>query len=90
MALCEIPIIPYARIVGLAERTIYFEHIMALTPITIDDVDTIAISAGAEPNLSFMTNCEALTCAPTLVGDCKSPRTIEEAIFEGFEAGRAT
>jgi len=83
-----ISITPYARLIGTAERTVYFEHVMALQPIEFDGIDTLIVSAGAESDRSLMDEIKGLNIDTRMVGDCAAPRTIEEAILEGFQAGR--
>ncbi len=82
--------IPYARLAGVDERAAYLVHIVSQKPIICDDVDTVVMAFGHEPDTRLELDLEnaGLGVPIVLAGDCLSPRSAEEAIYEGFIAGR--
>ena len=77
--------IPYARLFGMDEDTVYFEHCMALKPIVCEGVDTLVLCYGNRADRELAAELEGLDIETHYVGDCRSPRTAEEAILEGYE-----
>ena len=85
-----VEIIPYARLAGVDDSAAYLIHIVSQKPIICDDVDTVIMACGHEPDTRLELELEkAILGIPVvLAGDCLSPRSAEEAIYEGFIAGR--
>jgi hypothetical protein len=83
-----INIAPYARLCGATGGTALFEHVIALRPIEFEGVDTLVISAGVLSERSLVDRAAHLDMEVRVIGDCAAPRTAEEAIYEGFLAGR--
>ena len=52
-----------------------------------DGVDTVVASAGRSSDSSLFEELEDLGAEPVRVGDALGPRSFEEAIREGTEAG---
>jgi 2,4-dienoyl-CoA reductase-like NADH-dependent reductase (Old Yellow Enzyme family) len=85
-----VEVIPYVRIAGVDDSAAYLIHIVSQKPIICDDVDTVILACGHEPDtrLELELQSAALGIPIVLAGDCLSPRSAEEAIYEGFMAGR--
>ena len=77
--------IPYARLYGMDEDTVYFEHCMALKPIVCEGVDTLVLCYGNRADRALAEELAGIEIETHFVGDCRSPRTAEEAILEGYE-----
>ena len=86
-----VEVIPYARIAGVDAGAAYLVHIVSGKAIVCEAVDTVVMAAGHAPDTRLEEEIAAagLDVAVHAAGDCLSPRTAEEAIFEGFLAGRA-
>lgn len=86
-----VEIIPYARLAGVDESSAYLLHIVSGKTIVAEDVDTVIMAFGHEPDTRLEQELiEAGIDVPIhFAGDCLSPRTAEEAIYEGFMVGRA-
>ena len=85
-----VQIIPYARLFGADANTVYFQHSLSGEPVICEEVDTLIIAQGHQPVTSLE---QELRAAQTdwelhMVGDCLSPRSAEEAIYEGMMAAR--
>ena len=80
---------PWLRLYGGDGRTAYFIHTPSREAVVMEDVDTIVLNT---PNLQedgLVSVLENLRIAHHLVGDALSPRTAEEAVYEGMLAGLA-
>ena len=54
----------------------------------LEDVDTVILATGVESNVELHDKVKASNPSFTIakIGDCKKPRTMMEAIHEGFKA----
>lgn len=84
-----IEVIPYARLFGADGDQIYFEHTIALQPIILEGVDTLVTVAGSLPRRDLAAGLRGFGIPVLEAGDCRAPRTAEEAVLEGWRAARA-
>jgi pyruvate/2-oxoglutarate dehydrogenase complex dihydrolipoamide dehydrogenase (E3) component len=84
-----VEVIPYARLFGADRNTAYFIHIVSGEPIICQDVDSVVLALGHAPEIALEAELAVLNLPIHLVGDCLSPRSAEEAVYEGLLAGRA-
>ena len=80
---------PWLRLYGGDGRTAYFIHTPSREAVVMEDVDTIVLNT---PNLQedgLVAVLEELAIPHELAGDALSPRTAEEAVYEGMLAGLA-
>jgi 2,4-dienoyl-CoA reductase-like NADH-dependent reductase (Old Yellow Enzyme family) len=84
-----VEIIPYARLFGVDEDTAYLTHIVSGKPIVCDKVDTVVMAFGHQSDTRLEQDLMDSDIPVHLAGDCLSPRSAEEAIYEGLLAGRA-
>ena len=80
---------PWLRLYGGDGRTAYFIHTPSREAVVMEDVDTLVLNV---PNLQedgLLADLEALGIPYQLAGDALSPRTAEEAVYEGMLAGIA-
>ncbi len=83
----EVAIKTHARLVGVDPYSAYFQDTLTLDPIVIEPADTVVLALGHRAvNISGNAPDEQ-SYSITSIGDCVSPRTAEEAIYEGFIAG---
>ena len=80
-----VEVLPYARLYGLDADSVYFEHTMAREPMVCNDVDTLVLALGHLPNEELAEELAATGIETHSIGDCLSPRTAEEAVFEGLK-----
>lgn len=81
--------LPYMRLFGVDEDSVYLQHIMNNEPVICEGVDTLVLCQGHTPDGAVETIARELGVEFHLAGDCISPRTAEEAVLEGLLAGRA-
>ena len=78
----------HARLYGVDADSVYFQDTLTREAILLDGIDTVVLSLGhaavAAPGSQLLdAGFEVIA-----VGDCVTPRTAEEAVYEGFMAGR--
>ena len=82
-----VELIPLARLFGADGDTAYFQHIANGDPVICEGMDTLVTSMGHEPVSGLESELQGWAGEIHLVGDCLAPRTAEEAVLEGLEAG---
>lgn len=83
-----VELIPYARLFGADGDTVYFHHNGSGQAIICEGVDTLVIAQGHKQNTVLEEEIRDLGLETHLVGDCLSPRSAEEAVYEGLIAAR--
>lgn len=84
-----VEVIPYARLFGVDADTAYLAHIVSGAPIVASDVETVVLALGHRPDTTLEEQLAPLGLPLHLAGDCLSPRSAEEAVYEGMMAGLA-
>jgi 2,4-dienoyl-CoA reductase-like NADH-dependent reductase (Old Yellow Enzyme family)/thioredoxin reductase len=84
-----VEVIPYARVFGADQDTVYFQHVSSGEPIVCNEVDTLVTALGHGPVTELEASLDDWRGDKFFAGDCLSPRTAEEAVFEGLKAGVA-
>ncbi|MFT5741038.1 MAG: 2,4-dienoyl-CoA reductase-like NADH-dependent reductase (Old Yellow Enzyme family) [Gammaproteobacteria bacterium] len=82
-----VEIIPYARLYGVDADSVYLQHTLSSEAIVVEQVDTLVLALGHVADTAVETLCASMSVEAHLVGDCLSPRTAEEAVYEGMLAG---
>ena len=82
-----VEIIPYARLYGQDEDTVYLQHLASGEPILVEGVDTLVLAQGSVPNTELAEDAADLGIQFMSIGDCQMARTCEEAVLEGLIAG---
>lgn len=80
-----VEIIPYARLFGADENTVYFQHATSGEPMLMEEVDTLVLSQGHEPVHALVAELDGLGIAVHLIGDALTPRSAEEAVLDGLK-----
>jgi hypothetical protein len=78
--------VPYARLFGCDDDTVYMQHSVTDEAIMFEQVDTLVLSLGHQRVDQLAATLEGLAPIYT-IGDCLAPRTAEEAILEGLQVG---
>ncbi len=82
-----VEMIPYVRLFGADEDTIYLQHTMSGEPVICEETDTLVLCQGHTPVNTLEDVVRDAGIEVHLIGDCLAPRTAEEAVLEGFRAG---
>ncbi|MSP82602.1 MAG: FAD-binding protein [Alphaproteobacteria bacterium] len=81
-----VAMVPYARLVGADRTTAYFQHTASGEPILIEGVDTLVLAQGHRRESTLADAMNGYPGKVMAIGDCVSPRTAEEAVFDGLKA----
>jgi len=82
-----VEILPYLRLYGVDQQSVYLQHVLSGEAVVCDEVDTLVLALGQRSDTSLEQELTGLAQPVLLAGDCLSPRTAEEAVFEGMKAG---
>ena len=77
----------HSRLFGIDGATAYFQDTLTQEPILLEGIDTLVLSLGHVARNDLGRSLRNAPFPVRQVGDCRAPRTAEEAIFEGFKAG---
>ncbi len=80
---------PWLRLYGGDGRTAYFIHTPSREAVVMEDVDTIVLNTPNMQEDGLLSVIESLGIEHHVIGDALSPRTAEEAVYEGMKAGMA-
>jgi hypothetical protein len=84
-----VPIRHYLGLHSASSGEIRFRNIFAPELETVIEADVLALSLGRVPNDDLAEELRQAGLRVLEAGDCRSPRTIEEAILEGTLAAHA-
>lgn len=84
-----VTIVPYVRLFGFDGDTVYFQHVTSGEPVLCENIDTLVLATGHRREASLQEALLTSGADVRTIGDCLSPRTVEEAVLEGLQAGMA-
>jgi 2,4-dienoyl-CoA reductase-like NADH-dependent reductase (Old Yellow Enzyme family) len=85
----EVKTLPFMRLYGVDGRSAYLIHTAAQEPLTIENLDTVVTVYPGMPETALADDARRLCADVQLIGDALSPRTAEEAVYEGMVAARS-
>ena len=74
---------------GADGDTVYFMNTLSGEAIECEGADTLVVAQGHRPVDALEAALAGAAPTVLLAGDCLSPRSAEEAVYEGLMAGRA-
>ncbi len=78
---------PYAQFYGAMDGAAFFQHMTSGEAIICENVDTVVCCYAAKANREVEGWLTSLDVEVSWVGDAQAPRTVEEAVLEGLQAG---
>jgi 2,4-dienoyl-CoA reductase-like NADH-dependent reductase (Old Yellow Enzyme family) len=81
-----VKVLPYMRLYGSDSDSVYLQHVSSGEAVVIDKVDTLVLCTGHTPVEDLADALDDLDAEVRVIGDAASPRTAEEAVYEGLEA----
>ena len=84
-----VEVMPYARLYGAEDDTVYLQHLASEEPLIVEGIDTLIVAHGATSDTGLLEALEGGELPVIGIGDCMAPRTAEEAVLEGLRAGWA-
>ena len=82
-----VEIIPHVRVVRVESDDGYFQHTLSGEPVILKAVDTLITALGHLAETKREEDLSAHRILHHIIGDCLSPRTVEEAVLEGLRIG---
>jgi NADPH-dependent 2,4-dienoyl-CoA reductase/sulfur reductase-like enzyme len=80
-----VKVLTYMRLYGSDSDSVYLQHTGSGEAVVIDDVDTLVLCSGHTPVDGLSDALQALGFDAQVIGDAASPRTAEEAVYEGLK-----
>ncbi|MFF2113905.1 oxidoreductase [Rhodococcus koreensis] len=80
----NVEIITNVRLYGADEDTVYLQNTLTAQPVLVDDVAGLVLALGHRQNDSLLRELQTLGTPVHAIGDCMSPRTVEEATLDGL------
>ena len=81
----RIEMVPLVRIVGADDDSVYFQHVLTKEPVIVE-ASQLVLAQGSLPDDSLLRELTNETGLAVFgIGDCLSPRTVEEAVLEGLK-----
>jgi 2,4-dienoyl-CoA reductase-like NADH-dependent reductase (Old Yellow Enzyme family) len=80
-----VKVLPYMRLYGSDADSVYLQHISSGEAVVIDKVDTLVLCTGHTPVDELSDSLEDMDIDVRVIGDAASPRTAEEAVYEGLK-----
>ena len=78
-------IVPYARLFGVDDETIYFHHASSSEAIMLEGIETLILSQGHESVNTLKDDLNDLDLDLYTIGDALTPRTAEDAVLDGLK-----
>jgi 2,4-dienoyl-CoA reductase-like NADH-dependent reductase (Old Yellow Enzyme family) len=80
-----VKVLTYMRLYGSDSDSVYLQHIGSGEAVVIDKVDTLVLCTGHAPVDELSEGLQDLDIDVHVIGDAASPRTAEEAVYEGLK-----
>ncbi len=80
-----VKVMTYMRLYGSDADSVYLQHQSSGEAVVIDKVDTLVLCCGHSPVDELSDAVEELGIEAHVIGDAASPRTAEEAVYEGLK-----
>ncbi len=84
-----VEIVTHVRLAGASGGAVFFQHLASLAPVVWEDVDTLVLAQSHRPLTDLEEALAGYAGDVHAIGDCRAPRTAEEAVYEGLMAGLA-
>ena len=81
-----VDVMPNVRVFGVDEDTVYLQHRLSGEPVLVEGVAATVFALGPSSDHALLDELTGLHPDVTGVGDCLTPRTVEEAALEGLRA----
>lgn len=89
LARARITVVPLTRLFGVDTDTAYLQHVLTEEPVLIEGITGVVLACGHQSESALLTQLQGLGSPVVGVGDCMTPRTVEEAVLDGLVVGSA-
>jgi 2,4-dienoyl-CoA reductase-like NADH-dependent reductase (Old Yellow Enzyme family)/thioredoxin reductase len=80
-----VKVLTYMRLYGSDADSVYLQHTSSGEAVIIENVDTLVLCSGHTPVDDLSDAVQGLGIDAYVIGDAASPRTAEEAVYEGLK-----
>ncbi|WP_405565086.1 hypothetical protein [Streptomyces sp. NBC_01180] len=81
----RVDIVPNVRLYGADSDTVYLQHTLTEEPVLLDGVAAVVLAQGHVPVSEVDPVAAGIAAGQVFaIGDCVTPRTVEEAVLEGL------
>jgi NADPH-dependent 2,4-dienoyl-CoA reductase/sulfur reductase-like enzyme len=80
-----VKVLTYMRLYGSDSDSVYLQHTSSGEAVVIEKVDTLVLCSGHMPVDDLSDAVQELGIDVHVIGDAASPRTAEEAVYEGLK-----
>lgn len=77
----------HMRLFGADEDAVYFQDVLTGEPVIVEGCDTLVTALGHASDDGLAKSLADAEFDVRLIGDALAPRTAEEAVYEGLQAG---
>jgi 2,4-dienoyl-CoA reductase-like NADH-dependent reductase (Old Yellow Enzyme family) len=82
----KVSVLPLVRPFGADDDSVYLQHVLTDEPVVLDGVSALVLACGHRSQDALLTQLLDAGVPATGIGDCVSPRSVEEAVLEGLAA----
>lgn len=82
----NVKMIPHHDFGGIRNEQAVMRNMFSHEETTVADWDTVVLSYGRVPNVELYESIKKAAPVVKQIGDCLAPRTLEEAVYEGYVA----
>jgi len=82
----KVAMIPHHDFAGIRDDRLVMRNMFSHEVTLVDDWDTVVLSYGRVPNVELYESVKQAAPVVKQIGDCLAPRTLEEAVYEGYVA----
>ncbi|MDE3065333.1 MAG: FAD-dependent oxidoreductase [Acidobacteriota bacterium] len=82
----RVRVVPLVRLFGVDDDTVYLQHVLTEEPVLEPGVAGVVLSCGHEAVTDLEASLAGRGVSVVAVGDCRAPRSVEEAVLEGLAA----
>ena len=83
----RIEVMPLVRLFGVDDDSVYLQHLLSEELIIVEKVSGMVLASGHQSSSELLDLLTVSRSNVVGVGDCMSPRTVEEAVLEGLVVG---
>lgn len=85
----NVDIVTSVRLYGADEDTVYLQNTLTAQPVIVEEAAALVLAVGHRQQDSLYRELKASGVEVHAIGDCLSPRTVEEATLEGLKVAAA-
>lgn len=81
----RVDVIPTVRLFGADKTSVYMENTLSREAVVLDNIAALVLSQGHSSVTDLLEALDGYQAEVHAIGDCLSPRTVEEAVLEGLQ-----